>query len=196
MIVTDYQGPLLSVFSCLTDRGRSADMCAPPAVQCSGPVRAALRWTSPPTAGQANAFAGLFHDDAAFEAMPASLTRCLNEEQPGNQLFHQGSACGGCFGEDRKVATRAMPFKPLGVVARQQSGFLVDDTPHSQLADGVLGVVIVGQGRRAEQNYYSVAISQLSPRASLRRSPAGHQPRPDHVLRPVAGPLVAGRHRA
>jgi len=81
MLVTDYQGPLLSVFSCLTDRGRSADMCAPPAVQCSGPVRAALRWTSPPTAGQANAFAGLFHDDAAFEAMPASLTRRLDEEQ-------------------------------------------------------------------------------------------------------------------
>jgi hypothetical protein len=81
MLVTDYQGPLLSVFSCLADRGRSADMCAPPAVQCSGPVRAALRWTSPPTAGQANAFAGLFHDDAAFEAMPASLTRRLDEEQ-------------------------------------------------------------------------------------------------------------------
>ena len=26
--------------------------------------------------------------------------------------------------------------------------------------------------------------------------PASHQPRPDHVLRPVAGPLVAGRRRA
>jgi hypothetical protein len=81
MLVTDYQGPLLSVFSCLADRGASSDMCAPPAVQCNGPVRAALRWTSPPIAGQANVYAGLFHDDAAFEAMPASLTRRLDEEQ-------------------------------------------------------------------------------------------------------------------
>ena len=81
MLVTDYQGPLLSVFSCLADRGRSADMCAPPAVQCSGPVRAALRWTSPPIAGQVNVYAGLFHDDSAFEAMPAALTQRLDEEQ-------------------------------------------------------------------------------------------------------------------
>ena len=81
MLVTDYQGPLLSVFSCLTDRGTSSDMCAPPAVQCSGPVRAALRWTSPPIAGQVNVYAGLFHDDSAFEAMPAALTQRLDEEQ-------------------------------------------------------------------------------------------------------------------
>ena len=33
MLVTDYQGPLLSVFSCLANRGTSSDMCAPPAVQ-------------------------------------------------------------------------------------------------------------------------------------------------------------------
>ena len=71
--MTDYQGPLLSVFSCLTYRGTSADMCAPPAVQCSGPVRAALRWTYPP-------IAGLFHDDSAVEAMPA-LTQRLDEAQ-------------------------------------------------------------------------------------------------------------------
>ena len=81
MLVTDYQGPLLSVFSSLIDRGTSSDMNAPPAVQCSGPVRAALRWPSPPTAGQANAYAGLFHEDAAFEAMPAALTQRLDEEQ-------------------------------------------------------------------------------------------------------------------
>ena len=81
MLVTDYQGPLLSVFSSLADRGTSSDMNAPPVVQCSGSVRAALRLTSPPIAGQAKAYAGLFQDYAAFEAMPASLTQRLDEEQ-------------------------------------------------------------------------------------------------------------------
>ena len=52
MLVTDYQGPLLSDFLSLIDRGTSSDMNAPPALQCSGPVRAALRWASPPIAGQ------------------------------------------------------------------------------------------------------------------------------------------------
>ena len=66
------------------------------------------------------------------------------------QRIQQGSACGGCFGGNRKVASSAMPYQPLGVAARQQSGVLVDDTPHSQLAAGVLGVTIVGQGRCAE----------------------------------------------
>ena len=42
---------------------------------------ARTRWTSPPVPGQANVYAGLFHDDAAFEAMPASLTQRLDEEQ-------------------------------------------------------------------------------------------------------------------
>ena len=81
MLATDYQGPLLSVFSTLIDRGTSSDMNAPPAVQCSGPVRAALRWTSPPIAGQASVYAGLLHDDSACGAMPASLTQRLDEEQ-------------------------------------------------------------------------------------------------------------------
>ena len=81
MLVTDYQGPLLSVFSSLIDRGTSSDMNAPPAVQCNGPVRGALRLTSPPIAGQANVYAGLFHDGSACEAMPATLTQRLDEEQ-------------------------------------------------------------------------------------------------------------------
>ena len=57
MLVTDYQGPLISVFSSFIDRGTSSDMNAPPALQCSGPVRAALRWASPPIAGQVNVYA-------------------------------------------------------------------------------------------------------------------------------------------
>ena len=81
MLASNYQGPLLSVFSSLIDRGTSSDMNAPPVVQCRGPARAALRWTSPPIAGQANVYAGLFHDDSAFEAMPAALTQRLDEEQ-------------------------------------------------------------------------------------------------------------------
>ena len=56
-------------------------MNAPPALQCSGPVRAALRWGTPPIAEQVNVFAGLFHNDSAFEAMPAALTQRLDEEQ-------------------------------------------------------------------------------------------------------------------
>jgi hypothetical protein len=81
MLVTDYQGPLLSVLLSLIDRGTSSDMNAPPAPQCSGPVRAALRWASPPIAKQVNVYVGLLHDDSAFEAMPATLTQGLDEEQ-------------------------------------------------------------------------------------------------------------------
>ena len=39
------------------------------------------RWASPPIAGQVNVYAGLFHDDYAFEAMPAALTQRLDKEQ-------------------------------------------------------------------------------------------------------------------
>ena len=86
--------------------------------------------------------------------MPVALTQRLDEEQ---RLVLRGiSTCTEAvhvvdvLAGTGKVATGAMPYQPLGVAARQQSGFLVDDTPHSQLADGVLGVIIVGQGRRAE----------------------------------------------
>ena len=81
MLVSNYQGPLLSVFSSLIDRGTSSDMNAPPVEQCSGLAQAALRWTSTPIAGQVNVYAGLFHDDSAFEAVPAALTQRLDEEQ-------------------------------------------------------------------------------------------------------------------
>ena len=80
----------------------------------------------------------------------ATLGRGAALGAAGNQRIRQGSACGGCFGGGRKDATGAMPYQPLEVAARQQSGFLVDDTPHSQPADGVLGAIVVGQGRRAE----------------------------------------------
>ena len=109
MLVTDYRGALLSVFSSLIDRGTSSDMKAPPVAQCSGPARAALRWTSPPIAGQANFYAGLFHDDFAFEAMPAALTQRLDEEQ--RSVLRGISA---------SVASGAMHYQPLGVAARQQ----------------------------------------------------------------------------
>ncbi|MFM7979693.1 MAG: hypothetical protein ACKPKO_10290, partial [Candidatus Fonsibacter sp.] len=81
MLATDYQGPLLSVLLSLTDRGTSSYVSAPPAPQCSGPMRAALRWTTPPVATQVNVYSGLFHDDSAFEAMPATLSQRLNDEQ-------------------------------------------------------------------------------------------------------------------
>ena len=163
MLVTDYQGPLLSVVSSLIDRGTSSEMNAPSAVQCSGPARAALRWNSPPIAGQANVYARLFHDASAFEAMPSAALGVA-----GDQHIHQGSACGGCFGGNRKVATGATPYQPLGVVARQQSGFLVDDIPHSQLAAGLLGATLVGQCRCAEINYV-LALLPPSRCTSLRR---------------------------
>jgi len=57
MLVTDYQGPLISGVSSLIDRGASSDMNAPPARQCSGPARAALRWVDPPIAEQVNVYA-------------------------------------------------------------------------------------------------------------------------------------------
>ena len=88
MLVTDYQGRLISVFSSLIDRGTSSDMSAPPAPQCSGPVRAALRWAAPPVAAQINVYAGLLNN-SAVEAMPAALTQRLDDEQ---RLVLWGSA--------------------------------------------------------------------------------------------------------
>ena len=81
MLATDYQGPLISVFSSLIDRGTSSDVNAPPARQCSGPVRVALRWVAPPIAEQVNVYVGLFHKYSASAAIPAALTQRLDEEQ-------------------------------------------------------------------------------------------------------------------
>ena len=109
MLATDYQGPLGSVFLSLIDRGTSSDMNAPPAPQCNGPVRAALRWATPPVLTQVNVYAGLFLNDSAFEAMPAApaaLGRRAAIGASGNQRIHQGIACGGCIGGNRKSRIR------------------------------------------------------------------------------------------
>ena len=87
MLVQDYQGPLISVFSSLIDRGTSSDMNAPPARQCAGPVRAALRWAAPPIAEQVAVYAGLFHDfllskrgpQRSRNAWTRSRARCCGE---------------------------------------------------------------------------------------------------------------------
>ena len=59
MMVTEYQGPLISVFWGLQD-ATDADTTAP-APTCTGPIQAALRW-SPyrPTCDIINTFAGFF----------------------------------------------------------------------------------------------------------------------------------------
>ena len=80
MLVTEYQGPLISVFLSLLDREPASDLEGP-APQCSGPVRAALRLDSPPISRAVNVFAGLFADDAAFEEMPTVLAQRLDEAQ-------------------------------------------------------------------------------------------------------------------
>ena len=73
MLVTEYQSPLITVSLSLLDRQPASDLEGP-APQCSGPVRAALRWDSPPISEAVNVFAGLFADDAAFKDMPTVLT--------------------------------------------------------------------------------------------------------------------------
>ncbi len=82
MLVTDYHGPFVSVFLSLVDRDTSSDMNTPPAPQCSLPVRAALRWATPPVSKQVNVCAGMFDDDAGVEAIPTVLTQPLDDEQP------------------------------------------------------------------------------------------------------------------
>jgi hypothetical protein len=90
MMVTDYQGPLISVFLALPD-GQAPDPDAQdpdadptePFKQCSGPVRAILHWTSPPICDTVNVFNGLFPADAAFDEMPPALTERLDDEQRG-----------------------------------------------------------------------------------------------------------------
>ena len=149
MLVINYQGPLLSAFSSLIDRGTSSDMNAPPAVQCSGPARAALRWTSPPIAGQVNVYAGLFHDDSAFEAMPAALTQRLDEEQRSVLRGISASTkavhvVGALAGTGESQLARCL-INCWGVAARQQSGFLVDDTPHSWIHYGRKKVVLLNK---------------------------------------------------
>ena len=170
MLATDYQGSLISVFASLIDRGTSSGTNASPARHCSRPARAALRWVAPSIAEQVNVYAGLFHNYSAFEAMPAALRQRLREEQPwvlrgiseATKALHVVDA----FGGRRKVASGAMPYQPLGIAARQQSWFLVDDTPRSQIAAGILGVTI---GRQCHcLNYYAALLSP-SLCTSLRR---------------------------
>jgi hypothetical protein len=77
MMVTDYQGPLISAFLALQD----VDEAEADAPDCSGPIRGVLRWEAEPRCTAVNAFAGLFVDEAAFQEMPAVLTQRLDAEQ-------------------------------------------------------------------------------------------------------------------
>jgi hypothetical protein len=83
MLVTDYQGPLISVFSALQPRevASTSTPDAPPPRQCSGPVGAILRWTSEPACDAVNVFHGLFEDYVDFAELPNSLNDRLDPEQ-------------------------------------------------------------------------------------------------------------------
>jgi hypothetical protein len=84
MLVTDYQGPLISVFSAIRPRevaSTSTQPDAPPPRQCSGPVGAILRWTTEPACDAANVFHGLFQDYRDFSSLPGTLDNILDQEQ-------------------------------------------------------------------------------------------------------------------
>jgi hypothetical protein len=85
MLVTDYQGPTLSAFMALRcPTGElPMELDTPTPSQCTGPVNAALRWTTtaPPLCDVANVFAGLFDNDSTFEDLPTVLKERLDAEQ-------------------------------------------------------------------------------------------------------------------
>ena len=122
MLVTDYQGPLLSVFSSLIDRHERTARCA---VQWARAGRLALDLSTNRRTSQRRCriCPRRFRLRSDARSAHATLGRGAVLGAAGHQHIHQGSACGGCFGGNRKVALGAVPYKPLGVAARQQSGF-------------------------------------------------------------------------
>ena len=127
MMVTDYQGPLISAFLALLDADPETSELTEP--QCSGPIRAALRWTVPPVCDAFNVFAGLFVDENAFAEMPAVLTERLDEEQRqalsgiscSNKAFHVVDALAGT---GKSHLARCL-INRWGEVADSNLGFLV-----------------------------------------------------------------------
>jgi hypothetical protein len=158
-----------------------------------------LRWTFPPIAGQANAYAGLFHDDAAFEAMPASLTQRLDEEQrsvlrgisSSTKAVHVVDALAGT---GKSQLARCL-INRWGSLRDNGQGFLMMTLRTRILRTELLESLLLDKAVVLNKIINLLILSPPSPRASLRRSRLS-PPRSSFVIRQVISPdqiMFSGR---